>query len=60
MYRLLKTLKIKSDIQTAKELKIAETNAYLKAHRKASRPQVPIGFKSRNSSAYYLTTHHKF
>lgn len=60
MYDLIKHTLVKNDIQTEKKRKMAQTNAYLRAHRKAYQPQAPMGFKARNSSAYYLTTHHKF
>lgn len=59
MYSLIKKQLLKSDIQTEKKLKMARTEAYLRVHRKVYQPQVPIGFKTRNSSSYYLTTHHK-
>ncbi len=59
MYRLIKSLFATDDLQTVKKRKIAQTNAYLRAHRRIQ-PQTPIGFKSRNSASYYLTTHHKY
>lgn len=41
-----------------KSQKQSQTEAYLRAHRKCARPQVPLGFTKRSSANYYLTSHH--
>lgn len=60
MHEFIQKLIFGENIQAQKRRKIARTNAYLYNKRRVYRPNLPVGFKSRNTSAYYLTTHHKY
>ncbi len=42
----------------AKRQKLSQTELYLRSRRKSARPQVPMGFTSRNNASYYLTSRH--
>lgn len=44
----------RSDIQTEKARKIAETERFLYSHRQGYRSAAPMGFKSRSENSYYF------
>jgi hypothetical protein len=54
--KAIKNFLIEYYLTEYKQQKINNTQTYLMQNRQAQSPQIPMGFKSRKSSEYYLSS----